>query len=487
MRDPQARLLTATSALFLAALFVTCLNAPTADLDMWHEIALIRESLHSGRLLTHNVFGYTPAVDPVINHEWGAGAVLYLLTFGLGSWSIPLFKYILAFAAALFCVQTARARGATLPLLAVCGIAALNMFALGAATLRAQAYSFLFFAAVLYLLELDRRGRRFWIAPWLLMFPVWVNLHGGCIMGMVALGAHIVEQALRRKPFLHLLAVLLATAAVIGLNPYGFAYYRGVLHAVTFPRPLVVEWQPIWRFSAFYTMWFGAAVVASAYALLARGVRASHGSLLLVLTAAGTISHARVLPFFAIAFAALVPAILTETAGGKRLDRLVRTTPYAPAAAVAGTVACVLLLIRSGGWGPVAPADLFPVGAVRYLASAGFRGNVMTQFETGAYVTWHLYPAVRVSIDSRYEIAYPPEWANETAAFYAAQSGWRRTLSKYPADLVLTPREAPVAVAMSSTPWARVYADRFFAIYARPGLKLPVVEQTSRSFEAGFP
>jgi hypothetical protein len=140
-----------------------------------------------------------------------------------------------------------------------------------------------------------------------------------------------------------------------------------------------------------------------------------------------------------------------------------------------------------GFWRLVVPNDPFPVGSVRYLSDQKFRGNVMTAFEHGSYVTWRLFPAVKVSIDSRYETAFQPALVDESLRFYRAELDWRQTLAKYPTDLVLTLRQAPVARELPGVGWKLVYVDDKFEIFARPDLSLTFRDDSNKDFQDAFP
>jgi hypothetical protein len=135
----------------------------------------------------------------------------------------------------------------------------------------------------------------------------------------------------------------------------------------------------------------------------------------------------------------------------------------------------------------VVPSDRFPVGAVQYLKEVNFRGNVMTHFEHGGYLSWWLYPAAKVSVDSRYDVAFPPAIVDESFRFYEAEPDWQKILEKYPTDLALIPVHTAVAALMPGTRWNLVYDDRSFRIYARPGLQLPMRDAADRTFSTSFP
>jgi hypothetical protein len=132
-------------------------------------------------------------------------------------------------------------------------------------------------------------------------------------------------------------------------------------------------------------------------------------------------------------------------------------------------------------------AYAYPVGAIEYLRQHRFVGNFMVPFRQGAYISWKLFPAVKVSVDSRYEVAYTEAWVNRTFQFYAGEPGWRDTLNAYPTDLLLVPKTAPAARVIQQSSWHIVYEDREFAVFARPGLTLPVSNRMSDSFAGVFP
>ena len=47
------------------------------DLDLWHELALAREVMQSGYVPWQDHFAFTPKLDIVVHHEWGAGMIAY--------------------------------------------------------------------------------------------------------------------------------------------------------------------------------------------------------------------------------------------------------------------------------------------------------------------------------------------------------------------------------------------------------------------------
>jgi hypothetical protein len=134
-----------------------------------------------------------------------------------------------------------------------------------------------------------------------------------------------------------------------------------------------------------------------------------------------------------------------------------------------------------------APAP-YPVGPVEYLAQQQVHANLLVPFGAGAYAAWKLHPAVKVSLDSRYEAAFPPELLTEHLRFFAARAGWRAFLDRHPTDLVLTPADAPIAERLATqTAWTVVYRDDAYLLFARPGLALEVNDRRGERLVGTFP
>jgi hypothetical protein len=142
---------------------------------------------------------------------------------------------------------------------------------------------------------------------------------------------------------------------------------------------------------------------------------------------------------------------------------------------------------RQKPWRFRVPQPIYPVGAVDYLTDQRFQGNAMVPFRLGAYVSWKLYPAVRVSLDGRYEEVYSNEVMRQIFDFYEARADWRWTLDAYLTDIVVAPQDSPVCAKMRETAWNLVYEDKEFVLYLRPGLSLPSRDDRAKSFAGVLP
>jgi hypothetical protein len=520
-----------------------------ADLDMWHQMALFRQALAQGRIPREDTFAYTPTRSPVIHHEWGHGAVLYLLCVaaGTGSAGLMTLKYLLSAAIGVGCVACALRRGGHWQVVAWLGVLAIGLGRIGFTTVRAQMFTLLMLAVLFLLLEEDRRGRRWWIALWIPLYVLWVNLHAGFVVGLGLFALYAVEQILRelaggttpgelpvggthsmslravggcvRMPHPppparrvgHLVVTGLAMVGLMVVNPYGFEYVPYLLRAISLKRPLVGEWRPLWEQTQDPALLvvYALSLVGVIYAIARRGVRPLPGLLVVLVTAYLAARHVRHLSIYAVVWICYLPAYLKGTelqraivGIGVRHSRLLFCFWSVTAGLGLGWA------ISNHFWQLRMPTDpakespgvpIYPAGAVAYLAEQEFAGNLMVPFDVGAFVSWRLYPSVKVSFDSRYEAAYPPGALEENVRFYSGEEGWQAVLDRYGTDAVLVPSRSPLreasvgqrAVKKSAWPagWRLVYRDDGYCLLARHAIAtgLPLADRTGEPIPASFP
>src|SRR5262249_41958264 len=159
--------------------------------------------------------------------------------------------------------------------------------------MRAQVLTLLFTVVLLWFLDADRHGRRWWIAPYVCLHVIWLNCHGGFVVGPALVLLHALEQALRGRPVRHLLLLLPGLAALVVVNPYGLAYYAYLRDALTMDRSLIGEWLPLgYGPSRALPLWMVSALVWL-YCLRRVGWREMPGWLLVGVTAAMALRHQR--------------------------------------------------------------------------------------------------------------------------------------------------------------------------------------------------
>ncbi len=441
-----------------------------------------------------------------MHHEWGTGAVLYLVSVesGLGLYGIALLRLLLIALLWLLLYRVARMRGADPIVFAIVAAITFPFFWVGFSTLRAQLFTLVFLAAQMWMQEIDARGKRAWVIGWWLMLVAWLNLHAGFIVGLAMFAAHSAERCaltwLRSRSLAHcfktnwhLFAVALCVPIALTINPYGWQYITYLMHALTMPRPLILEWHALWNtYAPVLTMTaFTISVLLFAYCQRFQRPSRMRGAAFLGIAAYEALSHIRHGSLYGAIWLAYVPAWLSHTPLGKSIAQLAQqgrmNTIRLSRLVIVG---CITFACVNTFWHPTLPPEprysiaSFPNGAVDYLAENGFQGNLLTPFAQGAYVSWTLYPHVRVSLDGRYEVAYQDQVMEDHDALFNGTADWQDLLEKYEPDAVLVDQhsalrpklEAFRSISDSSGPrdtWCIAYEDDAFLILARPGAGLP--------------
>jgi hypothetical protein len=392
------------------------------------------------------------------------------LHLGGGS-AIVILNWIVAICGLALAVACAMRQSCSAVTVSIVGLLALPLLAIGYLPIRAQAYSFACFAALLLAVELDRAGRRWWIPAWLLIFLLWLNIHGSCVLAFGVLGCYWAEGLLQRSLRWRVLAVLLAMGGMLALNPNGTDYYRYLVRTLSMSRLAIREWGPVGTYGTDNLSMIVILIALIVYAIAKRKV-SLYGICLLAASAAAGLMHWKMIPYFGVVSLAMLPGFLSGTALERECMAIMDKN--AGRIVLAGLiVASVTGLVLFGSWRASVPSS-FPVGAVEYLKQQRFSGNLMADFNQGAYVIWNLYPAVKVSMDSRFDVAYPTSVVFENQGFFTNGSGLREFVAKYPTDAVLAARGGPAESALVSAVWKRVYCDSAFAVFASPALTLPI-------------
>lgn len=477
--------------------------------DVFHAMALAREFLATGIFPQADFCAFSPTLNPTVHHEWGFGLITYLVTsHSLGGVFLMLLRFLLISIMLLCSYRVCRARGGDPLLFAMGLILVLPIFWVGFSTLRAQQFTLTFIAMQMLLLEADWRNQKRWVAGWLLMLVLWQNIHAGFVVGAAMMGIHGFERCLAAwhstrsipKSFTatwHLCVAAPLAIAGLWLNPYGTEYLTYLAHALTMPRPHIGEWWPLWTImNPLQTMLcFAVAVALALYCIRYRRWNRLAGMLFLILCAIMALKHVRHASIFALVWLTYVPAWLTYTPFGKRLRQGVIQNPrltyrFASVVAIA-SVAFVLWFQGHQAYLPINGAGQrgnYPLGAVAFLEKHQLKGRYITDFDSGAYVTWRLYPNILVSLDGRYEAAFQPGVLEKHLEFFYAAPQSASILDEWKADGIIVPSGAPLADKLFSQTdsrnnvkisgcereWKCVYRDPGTSIWVDASLTAPI-------------
>ena len=355
--------------------------------------------------------------------------------------------------------------------------------------LRPQLFTFAMLAAILAILARENYfgAARLWLIPPLMV--LWSNLHGGYIVGLAAIAIYtvvaIAQDAFNgdaRRRALRLISLAFTALAATLITPYGFKGWIAILHSVNDQsiRKAIIEWQPLWR--AMARQWHDSPLGEFNY-LLAIGLMAAlvftfisrpyFDDLPMVAIAAlmcvGTFISARNMPLGIIA--CTIPlARRLSIRKGEQDDRNSSATLERSAVNQWLVIAIVALLIFiTGTFSPrLATGMAVPNGAVAFMEKHDLRGNVLNDYDWGAYLIWHVEPKSKLFIDGRCETVYRDSVLHDYLEFYFNFANAGEVLRAYPHDFVLIPPDAPISAPLEKNPdWKLVYRDRTALLFAR--------------------
>jgi hypothetical protein len=417
-----------------------------ADEDLWGRLASGRLALELGHVPERDVFAFVPTKPLWVDHEWLSGVVFHAVQESSGDAGLVLLRAALGVAAMALVLAACRAKSPwTVAFLA---LASWPLVAQGFnSVVRAQAFTFFFFGAFLYVLE---RGWR----PWALvpLTALWANLHGGFVVGPILVLLHHRRLASARLAFLCLAASL--------VNPYGLDYWGYLAGALYMPRPEIVEWRAV-RLADLHIV--GGALLAF---LVAARERMERFPLLTLLGAlAAALLHVRFAPFLGMAMVLALPRPLESIFEKRRSVLALGATVLALGLALVGAASS--FVHRDFALAVRVPSDRFPVEAVERLKREP-AGNVAVFFNWGEYVLYHLYPDHLVSIDGRYETVYPEPVVRENLDFTRGAPGSEAFLDAYGAGYALYPRESGAARLLAEAAgWTLFDGSALFVLYRR--------------------
>jgi hypothetical protein len=470
---------------FISVLLLGVLLGPRflGDGDPGRHIVIGQIILKEHYIPQTDIFSHTKAGLPLTTTEW-LSEVLYAaanLVMGLNG-VVLLAILVIALTCTLVFRETARRSGSYLA-------AFILVFWMVAATLfhwlaRPHLFSWLMTAIWAVAAERLARGERvpLWLFP--LSMLVWVNLHGGFIIGFLILVAYLIGWVLDRylneedpsswDVFKRLLQAGLFSLLVTVLNPSGLKLWDNVVGHVgdaglTF---LQIDWRSP-DFHMPNTWPFLLLVALTIFAFAANKKKLAGGQALLCGGLAMLAFYSvRNIPFFVIACLPILGEALRESgilkpSGGcmATLQKDLRGFLWSGMATV--IVAALLLFgkpLDTAKLGNTFNPAIFPVKAVDWLEQHPQSGNVFNEFTWGGYILYRLWPETKVFIDGQTDF-YGAGLVREYLTVLNAREGWENILTKYSVEWVLIPRNSALADRLKSgVGWNTLYEDNIAII-----------------------
>jgi len=453
----------------------------TADPDLWGHIYFGADHWYTGELRCSDPYSFTAKGLTWINHEWLAELIFFIIYNNLEDAGLLLGKLLLGLTVVSILWRMA-VRQVIDPLVAAAVFTAAVFAMKPGFMIRPQLFSFLLFTVELAIFHAYRQSKRTWMAGLPVVMTLWANLHGGFLMGGLLAAIFIFTEsttALRigdRQQALTLWGWGLAGALATLLNPYGIGLHRFLVYTLSLPRS-ITEWAPV-RLPGLEFAGFKILVFLSLAALWIRRRKFLSDWEALAVTAIGiaAMHQQRHMVFFGIIAAPFLVDVFS-----RRLQRLARDNSKLKLSPMAVALTSMAFFVAAGGYAYKAvdryqqsgfkiivnPKE-YPLQAMAFLKANDFKGNLLVSFNWGEYAIWHLYPKCRVSIDGRFRTVYPQSVIDDHFLKGDDAEGWRRTLSKYPADILLVPQQPFFQnLVKENGPWVYVYSDSLSIVFVR--------------------
>ncbi|HUD45671.1 MAG TPA: hypothetical protein VMR33_02520 [Candidatus Baltobacteraceae bacterium] len=412
------------------------------DGDLWAKLAIGETVWKTGHIFRHDVYAFTPTLPEYIDHECGAGVVFYDLLHWFGPASLIVLRMVLALGLLAAAAWAGRRQGCSVNVLLLLAIPAAASILTGyIPVVRSHVFTFFLFAVTLLCVEELRGGARWPAVVLPLLTLAGTNLHGGFVvaLGVVFFYCAVGWFAGKNRALMAFTAA--ACAAVTLINPYGLNFWRYLIPALLHPRARIAEFRPppllasddFWGFR----LMFAVAVIAVA-AGWRHVSRPNYPGLAVMAGTAFMGWHSRRHGPFLGAAALAFAGPYAEASLKTHAARLRFNPVYGVGILYVGIAFFVALKILPGAsLQPLAPVGQDPVREADILALAGARGNLATPFAWGSYLSWRLYPKIKISMDGRYETAYPESTFALNNDFFDHGADWFRLCRQFKVDYVI--------------------------------------------------
>ncbi len=495
----SCRLLSIEFLAFFVLFIALLVSRDIWDPDYFWHVATGEYIVTHGEIPRADFFSFSNEGKPWVPHEWLFQIILYLVESSTGGLGIKFLVSALTLFALFISYRAARIFSPTGWAPLVFAVIAFIPF-IGFSTPRPHLASFVFFALFILVLLRYRYGvgreRTLVLLPVLMI--LWVNMHGGYVVGLALLGMFSLletvqwgfsgggSEAARRIRMLWLVFLATGLASVVNPNHVMHWIYPFQVMTMEASRSYISEWaSPNFRDpkNMIYLL-----LLLGYFMLMAWGRRRPDaveamlpfffGVASLVAVRHQPIAILAILPFIVLAWRELPWASLAA-----RLERM-KGAPLRVEGRELGRMECLLngvmvVIVTMGAmvyyplhqqqW--LERRDLFaPFGAVEFIQSKGLSGRIYGTYHFGGYFIYKLYPAMKVFIDGRADM-YGDAFIEEHRRIYAGDEGWDSAFDQWNVDVVLTGRDAPIRqLLLLRGDFVSVYEDDHNGVLVRRSL-----------------
>jgi hypothetical protein len=379
---------------------------------------------------------------------------------------------------------------------------------------RPHVLTWLFTVAWFWALDSTEHGSsenwKLWLLP--LTMLLWVNLHGGFLVGFVLLAIYWVGAAwqfftlnegrfddalakIRAARSIRSLTVIgVLSAAATFVNPYGLQLHIHIYRYLSnrFLMDHIDEFQsPNFHYVA--QKCFAGLLLLSLLALATRRreVSVTHGLVLLFAVYSGLYAS-RNIPVSSLLIVLVIGPWLSDAiekyaaSRGRKipaprqpplpsfLERMsaIELSLCGHLWPIAATLLIVWMAAHNGKIGVTTLMDAhfnprrFPVKAVDYLEAHNLPGPIMSTDSWGGYLIYRLYPRVCTVLDDRHDF-YGEKFFESYLKMVRVEPGWQDFLQQHHASSVIVPKNSALANMLDeSRGWRPIYGDDTAVVFA---------------------
>jgi hypothetical protein len=471
--------------------------------------------IRDGQLMlqTHSITRVDPFSATMNGHPWYAWEWLYdVFIASIHHWmglnGVVFITAAVMAATFVLVFRLAIRRGGSLPI-----VLFMLVLSLGASAVhflaRPHVLSWLFTVVWFELLDSAQESRsgsrRVFFLPLLML--LWVNVHGGFVLGFALLAIYIFaagieyftcpEQRLQTRSRLKRLGLVsLLSLLASFVNPYGYNLHLHIYHYLSdkFLMNQVSEFRSP-DFHGAAQQCFAFLLLVTIVALASSRQPQQPARLLVILLAAYSGLYAsRNLPVSSILLTLIVAPMLSETfAAGVRNDGIARWLRSGISRLQSfgarmekleldfrGHVWLVIVLVlgvwacmHGGRLGSVQllSADFddkrFPAEAVQAIIQNDIRGPIFCPDQWGGYLIYKLYPRTKVLVDDRHDL-YGDQFFKDYLKIIYLQPDWRKILDARHVDWILVQKDSSLATTLELTSgWKLIHADSTAVLFHR--------------------
>ena len=451
------------------------------EVDVLGHLKFGFDILKSGVVTSVDPYSFMTRGAAWINHEW-LSQVIFAFFFEHCGWTGDICLKALVVLATIALVSWALIRNKA-DAFTTSALILLAVFLLGPSirTMRPHIFTLLALSALFVTLKQTKEKPRVYPLWFPALFVVWPNLHGAFVTGLVSIFVWTLTETASQwrypasRPILKknwLICVICALATLI--NPYGPQLFNFVLNTQSsfFSDPgEISEWQPITITSVFGLAYILTLLVSIISICFTRKKRDLPSIVLWSFYALSPLISIRHLALFSLATFILLGDCICELIMRRPADnskKNMRMLYIMGAISFLVSATLFVFALRNTMRLEVScspPLDL-PAKAVFMLKQVHAEGNILCDLEWGEYILWHLGPQLKVSIDGRTQVVYPPVVRLVNRYFREGIFDWDIILKKFPLDFILLEKETPSFNLMKLYPgWTLVFEDEHSALF----------------------